>query len=262
MSSEFSCKFKEGGEISPQIIKNLNIEFDKIYATKENIINLSKAIKEDNNSKTFVLPFCHTIEAKSMGADIKPADDVAGPRPGSYVYKTLDDVKKISVLEDPDTQRLLSACKDLKAQGHHVSFMVTGPISILSNLMDLTIVFKTWRKQPEKIQEVFDTISDILLEFVQEISKSGADLISFADPAGNPDILGAKYNTALTDMFLFPFLKKAISACEENTVLCVCPLAAANLSNQGLLTKADENEANIACACIKSSALPMTRLKI
>lgn len=260
MSSEFSCKFKEGGEISPQIVQNLNIPFDQIYANSENILRIAKAIKEDNNNSLTVLPFCHTVEAKALGADIKPADAVAGPRPGSYVYSSLEDLKKSSVSSNIETQRLLEACKTLKLEGETVAFMVTGPISILSNLMDLTIVFKAWRKQPEKIQQAFDTISEILLDFISEISNAGADIISFADPAGNPDILGAKYNVAITEMFLLPFLKKAIEVCGQKTTLCVCPLAASNLSKQGLISKNETKDGNLACACIKNVKLPLNMI--
>lgn len=256
------CKFKEGGEISPQIVQNLNIPFDQIYASSENILKIAKAIREDNNNSLTVLPFCHTVEAKALGADIKPADAVAGPRPGSYVYTSLEDLTKKSVSENIETQKLLEACKSLKAEGDTVAFMVTGPISILSNLMDLTTVFKAWRKQPEKVQQAFDTIEEVLLEFIGEISNAGADIISFADPAGNPDILGAKYNQLLTDMFLFPFLKKAIAACGENTSLCVCPLAASNLSKQGLISKSETKDGNLACACIKNVKLPLNMMQI
>ena len=257
MSAEFSCKFKEGVEISPKILKNLNIEFNQIYANSENILKISKAIKNKNDANFVTLPFCHTIEAKAMGADIIPADEIAGPRPGSYVYNSLEEIIEISITDSLEIQLLLNACKELKSQGETVAFMVTGPISILSNLMDLTVLFKTWRKSPEKIQRAFSIIEAVLLEYIEGISKSGADIISFADPAGNPDILGDKYNTFLIEIFLLRFLKQAIKVCSPGTLLCICPLAASNLSKQGLILKNEGNSGNIACSCIKNNILPL-----
>lgn len=262
MSAKFSCRFKEGGEISPQILKSLNIEFNQIYSSSENILKISKAVKNKNNTSFVTLPFCHTIEAKAMGADIIPADEIAGPRPGSYVYNSLEEINKISVTENLEAQLLLNACKELKSQGETVAFMVTGPISILSNLMDLTVLFKTWRKSPEKIQRAFSIIEAILLEYIEEISKSGADVISFADPAGNPDILGNKYNIFLIEMFLLQFLKKAIKVCDPGTLLCICPLAASNLSKQGQILKNEDSSGNIACSCIKANVLPLNTFTI
>ncbi|MGB5822942.1 MAG: uroporphyrinogen decarboxylase family protein [Proteocatella sp.] len=259
MDLDFSCKFSEKGDISPKIMEILGLDFAKIYDDKNNIIRIASAIKAENNNKTMVLPFCHTVEAKAMGGDIRPGDDTAGPRPGSYVYSNLEEIKKISVMDNPDAKRLLQSCADLKHQGENVVFMITGPISILSSIMDLTVVFKAWRKNPDLLSEVFGVISEMLLEFVKEISAAGADIISFADPAGNPDILGGKYTASLAEMFLLPFLTKAIEVCGDSTTICLCPLAAATLSKMNLIKLETSGNGQLACSCVKK--MPETIIK-
>lgn len=251
MDFEFTCKFSEKGDISPKLMETLGLDFGQIYDDKTNIIRIASAIKAENKSKTIVLPFCHTVEAKAMGGDIRPGDDTAGPRPGSYVYTSLAEIKKISVLDNPDAKRLLQSCADLKEQGETVVFMITGPISILSSIMDLTVVFKAWRKNPDSLRDVFGVIEEMLLEFVKAISEAGADIISFADPAGNPDILGGKYTASLAEMFLVPFLRKAIKVCAGTTTMCLCPLAAATLSKMSLIKLEASGNGQLACSCIK-----------
>lgn len=259
MNMEFSCKYNEKGDISPQLMEKLELDFAQVYADKDDIIRICKAIKAENNNHAVILPFCHTIEAKAMGGDIRLGDDTAGPRPGSYVYSSLQEIKKTSVLENPDAKRLLQSCSELKQQGEMVAFMVTGPISILSSIMDLTTVFKAWRKNPQDLSEAFGIIEEMLLEFVKEISKAGADVISFADPAGNPDILGGKYTASLAELFLVPFLTKALEICRDDTTLCLCPLSAATLSKMNLMKLRPSGNAQLACSCIKNLSMPIKK---
>ena len=85
MNDTFSpvCSPENQEMISPELIRSLGMPPAEIYASAENIVKLAKAAGEVDGRGFVLLPFCHTVEAKALGADIKPADDTAGPRPGA-----------------------------------------------------------------------------------------------------------------------------------------------------------------------------------
>ena len=108
------------------------------------MVTLSKVLKEKDKAVICELPFCHTLEAESMGGIINLGNEIAGPRAGGYVCT---DVEEILNLPDMDftknrIQETLLACKKLREEGEHVVFEVAGPFTILNVLTDARYVFK------------------------------------------------------------------------------------------------------------------------
>jgi len=254
-----SCSTANQETISYETIRALNIQPEAIYAKTEHIVSLARCAGQKSAAPIALLPFCHTVEAHAMGADIKPADETAGPRPGNYVMQSPAEVKHTVIAGDADAKRLLEACATLKAEGLPVVFQLSGPISILSCLMDLSKVFKLWRKEPDTVQACLDTIRDMLCEFVKEIVSAGAECISYADPAASPDILGPKYSALLTECFTVPLLREMIDICGTACTISVCPLTGAALSRAGQIKMTPRGEGGFAVSCIKRSGYPVQK---
>ena len=254
-----ACTLIDKADVTPEMLAKLKFSFDDIYSSAENIEAASLAVKDANKKDFAMIPFCHTVEAKALGGDIFPGDDTAGPRTRSYIYKNMDELKIFSFNDFKDLQNLAQACKNLKARGEIVAWMITGPISIISSLLPIEQIFKTWRKEPDKIIKAFNELKDALLDSVKLICESGCDLISYADPAGNLDILGPRNAAFISQHFTAPFLKEAIEICKQyNTILSVCPLTAEALQKSNLFDdehreerlERDEHD-GIVCSCVK-----------
>lgn len=252
MFSQISCGGLNRETVSPQLIRSAGLEPQQLYAGVENIIAVAQKAKTAGKNGWITLPFCHTVEAKAMGADICPADDSAGPRPGAYTRASLEDFPETEIARAPDAARLLQACCSLSQAGESVVYQVSGAISILSCFLDLSMVFKTWRKSPEIVKDIWQKLRRMLLAYCREICKAGVSHIAFADPAGGPDILGPKYTKALTDQFTLPFLRELVADCCGKVTVSVCPLIAAALAQAGAISAAVGDEGVLACACIKS----------
>jgi uroporphyrinogen-III decarboxylase len=48
---------------------------------------VSKKLKDKNRSDFCELPFCHTLEAESMGGEVNYGDETNGPRAKAYITK-------------------------------------------------------------------------------------------------------------------------------------------------------------------------------
>ena len=262
MNDTFSpvCSPENQEMISPELIRSLGMPPAEIYASAENILKLAKAAGEADGRGFVLLPFCHTVEAKALGADIKPADDTAGPRPGAYALKGPEELSPVEIAKSPEAARLLEACRELSAEGRAVVYQLSGPVSILSCMMPLNNFFKSWRKEPETARRCLDAIGEMLLDFAREIRAAGVKYISYSDPAGNRDILGPKYSRQMTEDFTLPFLKRLAEACGEETAVIICPLTAQALTTENHIAAAKAGETGeISAGCVKRGGLPERR---
>lgn len=246
--------------ISPELIRSLGIPYGEIYASTENIVKLAKAAGEADGRGFVLLPFCHTVEAKALGADIKPADGTAGPRPGAYTLKSPEELIPAVIARSTEAARLLEACSVLASVGHTVVYQLSGPISILSCMTPLNGLFKSWRKEPETATRCLGVIGDMLLDFAREIRAAGVKYISYSDPAGNRDILGPKYTKLMTEEFTLPFLRRLTEICGEETTIIICPLAAQSLAAENFIAPPEKGEdGTLAAGCVKRGGLPKRR---
>lgn len=225
------CEHNGKAELSQETLKSIGLNFDVLYSSAENIVAAAIAVKNKNKREYTTVPFCHTIEANALGADIFPGDDTAGPRPASYIYQNIEDVKLYPIKESALILRLAEACIELKRRRERITWMIAGPISVLSCLLPLSALFKTWRKDTDNISALFGNFSKIMLEYTEQICAAGASCVSYADPAGIPAILGEKYSTFLSENFTSPFLEKVEKICGTNTHLIICPLTKTTLQN-------------------------------
>ncbi|MEL7621976.1 MAG: uroporphyrinogen decarboxylase family protein [Clostridiales bacterium] len=234
-NAQQACGFNGGPSLTYDRIVALGGVPDRLDKDPEMIAALAKAAAKAKGCNFVVLPFGSTAEAKALGAEILPWDEQSGPRPGKYTLFDLRELKEADIAAAPQVKAMLEACRLLKRQGIRVAYEISGPLSILSCLMDLTILFKQWRKDGELMQGVFALFQGMLSDYLKEICDAGADVISYADPAGNPAILGPRFSHWLNDWFLRAFLMQALTiCCDRNKSLVLCPMLAAGLKEEGL----------------------------
>lgn len=248
--SRAKCSDENREILSPERMRALGIPPTELYANVSNIIALATAERQAGGRDFLLLPFCHTVEAKAMGAIIQPADETAGPRPGAYTLSAPCALRPVEIAAHLDVRQLLDACTTLTQGGAQVVYQLSGPISILSCLMDLSALFKDWRKSPRQVQDCLDSIRAMLLDYAQALCGTGIAWISYADPAGSPDILGPKYTALLNEWFTLPFLKELSQICGTRCTLLICPLTAAALATgEHLRTVAEGGD--LAVRCVK-----------
>lgn len=248
------CLYQAADTIDMQLLQRLGIPAGQLYERTEQIVALARALAEQRCSQVISLPFSHTVEAEALGAEIRPADDSGGPRPGKLKLTDPCQLPELELTAAPQVKRLLEACRILSGQGYQVAYQISGPISIFSCLMDLAAVFHLWLKQPQQMQQVLGRLQKMLLAYAAAACDSKAAYLSYADPAGNADILGPKFTRLLTEQFSAPLLEAAQELCaaSSQTQLLLCPLTAAALAQNGRLAEAENGP--VAVGCLKAGA--------
>lgn len=206
----FKCVGDNFEMIPDSIVKEKGISFPVAHTNKDDISLLAKELKNHKKDNICRIPFCVTVEAEAMGANIKLGNEKTGPRVDSYIYNNIEELEYI---EDIDLSKgrikeVLDAVEIIKNQGEIVCLNVEGPFTIISSLIDPMIFYRGIRKNRDIVDKFIKVIEDSIVKYILEGIKRGADIISFADPVGAMDIVGPKMYKEVSGKISLNILKR------------------------------------------------------
>lgn len=143
------------------------------------------------------VPFCMTVEAEALGAEVTMGSEIYEPHVTSYPIDTVADWKTLS---RPDVNKgrekiTIDAIRLIKAQNLDAPIVgnLTGPISVASSVMEPVNFYKELRKKKELAHEYMTFVTEGLIDFARAMVEAGADVIAISDPSGTGEILGPKF---------------------------------------------------------------------
>ncbi|WP_428559894.1 MAG: uroporphyrinogen decarboxylase family protein [Solidesulfovibrio sp. DCME] len=236
--SASACGHGDMAVLPEALLARLGLTRRQVHTDAAAMARLARARRDDTGLALCLLPFCCTVEAEALGASIDLGDAVAGPRAGAFVCDGLRDVLALAPmgLRAGRLGQVLAACAGLARAGEAVALEISGPLTILNWLMDLTTVFKEWRRDEALFRDVLDRLAEELRLFALAAAKAGVWAVSFADPVGTVGVLGPGRFGVLADAFTVPFLRRLREADGFGARLHVCPRTAGALVAQGRAT--------------------------
>lgn len=231
----FKCIGNEEESIPDSILEELGLSYEELNRYDSNIVTLSKALKKYKNNSFCRLPFCHTVEAETFGSTVI-FDHKFGNRIGGYAINdmnSIEDIKEFD-LSKGRIAEVLKAIDILKKDGEDIIFDITGPITIATSIIDSQLFFRSIRKNTEKVNKLLELIEDSTVTYILEGIKNGADVISFADPAGTLDIVGPKIYKDLAGKTTYNILKRVEGKLDDSFVH-LCGKTSTSLEAIGLL---------------------------
>lgn len=151
------------------------------------------------------LPFDTSLEAECLGASIiwregsihgliaenKMSNEAlfsAALIEGFYekaVSRRFQSVKRFAAIRE--------AVSILKENDVMVIFNLTGPITVLSAVLGFDNLLRLMSKNPEQVKRLMAVMDLFYAEFIKQIKEAGVELVSYADPIGNQEVLGKRY---------------------------------------------------------------------
>ncbi|MBU5257337.1 uroporphyrinogen decarboxylase family protein [Tissierella praeacuta] len=231
----FKCVANTVDTIQDSILEELNLSFEEANNHGYKMATLSKSIKEHNGKTYCRLPFCHTVEAEALGSTVI-FDEKVGNRIGKYGISQIDEMENISKIDlnKGRISKVLEAISILKREGERVILDVTGPISIVTSIMDSKLFYRTIRKDKNKAIKLLEVIEDSIIEFILGGIEQGADIISFADPTGTIDIVGPKMYEEIGGRSVYNIMKM-IESKLNSSIIHLCGKTSTSLEYIGLL---------------------------
>ena len=172
------------------------------------------------------VPFCMTVEAEAMGAEVDLGDRKTEPRVTGYPLASVSGFPE--VLHPIDLTRgrvkvVLDALHLIKERCPKAAVManLTGPISLASSLVDANRYYKDLRKKKEESHALMDFVTDQLILFGKAQLAAGARFVTISDPSGTGEILGPK----LFEEYALPSLNRiceALRPYSDGVIVHIC----------------------------------------
>lgn len=233
----FVCQGDNLEEIPESIALNKGLTFPEAHTDTQYMALLARELKMYKNDSICRVPFCVTVEAEALGANIKYGDMKIGPRVESYAFKSIEELENIKELDltKGRIKTVLEAVELLSLQGETTVLSVEGPFTIISSLMDPMIFYKALRKNKESVEKLLHTVEDSIVKYIIEGINKGAKIISYGDPAGAMDIVGPKVYSEFSGKISYNILKK-VEPFLKNSIIHLCGKTSTALESIGLIS--------------------------
>lgn len=211
------------------------LPFPQVYSDKELMSKLAQEIRQHSGSTFCLLPFCHTLEAEALGAHIVLGDEKNGPRVRKFAFSSLAELEeKLNFNWDlPRLQETLAACHLLQEHGEKLIFQISGPMTILGSLVPPEVLYRSLRKEPERLLLLFEKVGELLLDLMKHLEQQDVSLFSYADPSEGVNLIGPKFAEKIAKEFTLGFLQKMDKSLEKNSLVYLCPKTAFALIGSG-----------------------------
>lgn len=233
---DFKCIINTQEEIPEEVIKKTGINFPEAHTKAELIAKLASEIRKFYNDTFPMVPFCSTVEAEALGANIKMGDSKIGPRVGKYAFSSIESLNNLKTIDLSKGRiaQVLKAVEILKQQNERVVLNVQGPFTIMSSLIDPMLFYRAVRKNKDIVEKFMSVIVDSIVKVIEEGVKRGAQIISFGDSAGTLSILGPKMYKDYSGRYSFSVLKK-IEGKLGNSIIHLCGIVSSSMDKIGFI---------------------------
>lgn len=156
------------------------------------------------------VPFCMTVEAEAMGAEVGLGSKDSEPRVTKYAIENMADIDALSSMDvNEDRAKVcVDAIKILKTKEPDVPVIanLTGPISLATSLIDSLVYYRAIRKDKEAAHKLTEVSTENLIKFGDAMLEAGADVVCIADPSATGELIGRE----AFEEFALPYINEMV----------------------------------------------------
>jgi MtaA/CmuA family methyltransferase len=154
------------------------------------------------------LPFCMTVEAEAMGAEVDLGGREREPHVTAYAIDRLAEIDRLMSL-DPSRGRAkvcVDAVRRLKQQAPAIPIIanLSGPVSLATSLVDPLLYYRALHRDKEAAHALNRLAVENTLVFGDAMVEAGADVVCIADPSATGELIGG----AAFEQFVIPYLNQ------------------------------------------------------
>lgn len=243
--TDFTCSGSYSEGIPDEILTKTGYQFPQAHTDMTALSCLAREMKSLKNEPVCRLPFCLTIEAEAMGADIRLDDMKNGARVRTYAFTRIEELNTIQPINFQlgRINTVLDAAAYLHNQGETVALNIEGPFTILSSLIEPKLLYKAIRKNDPSVLPGFEMIEKNIIAYAQLAIEAGVTILSYADPVGAIDIIGPQLYKQHSGRVTCNILK-TLAATPRNAVIHLCGKTSTALEKCGFAQskRHDHNE--------------------
>lgn len=168
------------------------------------------------------VPYCQTVEAEALGAEVKSGGKTHIPSIGTHPYKLGE---KPTLPEDflqrgriPEIIRAIKLLKKKVGDEKLVMGGIVGPYSIATSLIGIPEMLRASYRKPEAVIPFIEVAKKAGQALASAFVEAGADVIVIEDMMASLDMISPKgYRTLVA-----PYEKELIDVIKVPTILHIC----------------------------------------
>ncbi|MBC7107404.1 MAG: MtaA/CmuA family methyltransferase [Methanomassiliicoccales archaeon] len=192
------------------------------HTDPEKMATLAMAANKVFGLESARLPFCLTVEAEIMGAQVDLGKVDRTPMVKQHPYEASSEVEIPKDFASRGRAKVvIEATKILKKKTEGklpVVVGTTGPFTIAGHLVGTENILLWIITDPDSVHKFLKIAAEIEHQYVKAIAAAGADVIVMSDPSASTDMLSGE----MFDEFAAPYIKQAFSGIEAKRVLHIC----------------------------------------
>ena len=204
--------------ITTELMDVAGVSWPEAHLNPEMMAKLAIASYKNECFENIGVPFCMTIEAESMGAEVTLGSKIFEPHVTGYAFDKVQDWKKLSKMDltKGRAKVVLDAIKIIKEAnlGAPIIGNITGPISTASSVIEPVNFYKSMRKDNKTVNEYMTFVTEEIIDFANAQIEAGADIIVISDPSGTGEILGPKF----FDEFVVRYINMLLDGIKDKNV--------------------------------------------
>ena len=171
-----------------------------------------------------VVPYDMTMESEAVGNTIslyEDSEDILYPTIPEKIWQTLDDVNiPDKIWEKGRLPMLPKAIEIIKKEAPELAIgcWQLGPFTQAGQMLELDLMLKGVFKQKEKVGEVLDQLTDMIIGNGKFLQDAGCDYITLREPGVAADLLSPR----TFKEFIQPRLTRILAAWESPKLLHIC----------------------------------------
>lgn len=213
--------------ITTDLMDKVNVSWPEAHLNARMMADLAEANYKNGCFENVGVPFCMTIEAEAMGAQVTMGSRTYEPHVTGYAINSVTEWETIKPMnmEEGRAKVVLDAIRILKSRNLEVPIIgnITGPISTASSVMEPVIFYKELRKKREEAHRYMQFVTEEIIKFARAQIEAGVDIIAISDPSGTGEILGpklfeeytVKYNNMIWDSLQKEIMGKIMHICGQ-----------------------------------------------
>ncbi|MBS3909985.1 MAG: MtaA/CmuA family methyltransferase [Actinobacteria bacterium] len=193
-----------------ELMEKIECYWPEAHIDAEKMAALTMAANRLAGIENLGVPFCMTVEAEAMGAEVDLGTKDIEPRVVAYAANSMADMDALSAIDvmSGRAKVCVDAVKILKQKAPDVPVIanLTGPVSLATSLVDPLVYYRALRKDKEAAHALTGRSTESLIAFGDAMLEAGADVLCIADPSATGEIIGRE----AFGEFVLPYLNEML----------------------------------------------------
>ena len=192
----FICPGGMMSMIVTEVMEEGGCSWPQAHGDAELMAGLTGAANRLTGVENVGVPFCMTVEAEALGAQVDLGSQENEPRVTRYAMETMADLDKLTPLDL--TRGRVKVCIDavkllkISSPGVPIIANLTGPVSLATSLVDPMLYYRALRQDKDSVHRLNRIATDSAIAFGDALIEAGADVVCIADPSATGELIGGR----------------------------------------------------------------------